>query len=324
MVGTFTQPDFETQGGTAYKTNLDNAIAAISDWGAMFAPHEQDTPDMTVRLDAGTLFDGTDLIVLSALDTGTITAPSTNPRKDIVYIDPTGGGGSPLVYIGVQTGSEAASPADPTLASGLIPIARINLTASTTAIANTDIDDLRGAIWDQSSGGYSDPLTTRGDIVVRGASSTGRLALGSTGQVLVAGANDPSWTTVGLAGLADAAKGWSLAIEFAFASDGTADDAAVQRIGGIVLDRDVTFSDVEIYLETAPTGQAMVFDVHYNGSTIFSTNPEVDASAQVEDGNHAFSTTEGSAGGRLDVYVDQIGSGTAGGGGKFTLVMLVR
>lgn len=153
MVGTFTQPNFEEDGGTEYKTNLDNSIAVISEWGASFAPHEQDTPNMTIRLDAGTLFTGTALVVLAALDTGTITAPATNPRKDIVTLDPTGGGSSPPVYIGVTTGSESATPADPSIASGLIPIARINLTTSTTAIANTDIDDLRGAVWDQSSGG---------------------------------------------------------------------------------------------------------------------------------------------------------------------------
>ena len=153
MVGTFTQPDFESQGGTAYKTNLDNSISVISDWGAKFAPHEQTTPDMTIQVDAGTLFSGTALTVLAALSTGTITAPSTNPRKDIVYLDTTGGGGSPLVYIGVQTGSEAASPVDPTVASGLIPVARITLATSTTAISNSLIDDLRGVIWDKESFG---------------------------------------------------------------------------------------------------------------------------------------------------------------------------
>lgn len=178
MVGTFTQPDFETDGGTEYKTNIDNAISVISEWGASFAPHEQSTPNMTVRLDAGTIFDGTDLIVLAALDTGTITAPATNPRKDIVYIDPTGGGGSPLVYIGVQTGSESATPADPTLAAGLIPVARINLTTSTTAIANANIDDLRGVIWDQTGGS--------GDVSGPGSSTDDGLATfnGTGGKTL--------------------------------------------------------------------------------------------------------------------------------------------
>lgn len=43
------------------------------------------------------------------------------------------------------------------------------------------------------------PTTTRGDIIYRGASNNQRLAKGSTGQVLVQGANDPAWSAVAAA-----------------------------------------------------------------------------------------------------------------------------
>lgn len=57
------------------------------------------------------------------------------------------------------------------------------------------------AYWQQmSSAGtngtdLTSTLTTRGDIVFKGASALERLAKGSTGQVLKQGANDPEWGT---------------------------------------------------------------------------------------------------------------------------------
>jgi hypothetical protein len=39
----------------------------------------------------------------------------------------------------------------------------------------------------------TDPLTTRGDIIIRGEEATIRLAKGSNGQVLKMGANEPDW-----------------------------------------------------------------------------------------------------------------------------------
>ena len=43
---------------------------------------------------------------------------------------------------------------------------------------------------------YTDPLTTRGDVVTRGASATGRLAIGSANTVLTTNGTDPAWSTI--------------------------------------------------------------------------------------------------------------------------------
>ena len=48
-------------------------------------------------------------------------------------------------------------------------------------------------------GGFADPMTTRGDIITRGASATGRLAVGSANQVLISDGTDPSYGQVPLA-----------------------------------------------------------------------------------------------------------------------------
>jgi hypothetical protein len=51
---------------------------------------------------------------------------------------------------------------------------------------------------------YSDPLTTRGDVITRGASATGRLAVGSANTVLKSDGTDPSWGSIVSANLAAA------------------------------------------------------------------------------------------------------------------------
>lgn len=47
------------------------------------------------------------------------------------------------------------------------------------------------------SGGYTDPLTTDGDIVIRSSSVTTRLGIGSEGQVLTVSSGLPVWAPVG-------------------------------------------------------------------------------------------------------------------------------
>ena len=56
-----------------------------------------------------------------------------------------------------------------------------------------------GSSWDDvsdSGSGLSDPMTTRGDIIIRNASNvTARLAIGSSGKVLSTDGTDVSWQT---------------------------------------------------------------------------------------------------------------------------------
>jgi hypothetical protein len=53
------------------------------------------------------------------------------------------------------------------------------------------------------SGDMSDPTTTRGDIIARGASAIARLAVGSANTVLQSDGTDPAWGTVATAMIAD-------------------------------------------------------------------------------------------------------------------------
>ncbi len=136
-VATFQQPNFESQTGTVYKTAIDNATQVMARLAAMFAAHEQSTPNMTLRLDAGALWVSEALVEKAAQNTATITKPTTNPRIDRVVIDKNTG------TVSVITGTEAASPSPPAITTGKLPVAQVLLQTTTTVITNDMITDER-------------------------------------------------------------------------------------------------------------------------------------------------------------------------------------
>jgi hypothetical protein len=121
----------------AYKTALDDAVNVVKRFGQWFAPHEQSSPNMTVRLDAGFIFRNGTLTEVAAQNTSTITAPTVNPRIDRVVVDESTGA------VSVITGSEAASPSAPAITTGKIPVAQVALIVGQSEIANADITDER-------------------------------------------------------------------------------------------------------------------------------------------------------------------------------------
>lgn len=137
MVSKFVQPDFTAQSATVYKTSIDDSVSVMARLAAQFACHEQSTPDMTVAIDAGAIYRVPALNEIAAQNTGTITAPSANPRVDRVVIDRTTG------IVAVVTGAEDASPSAPAIGAGNAPIAKIALVVSQTSILNVDITDER-------------------------------------------------------------------------------------------------------------------------------------------------------------------------------------
>ncbi len=131
------QANCVTQGPSEYKNVLDSGINAQARLGWMFAPHAQDTPNMTVRLEAGVVLSGVTRTELAAQNTATLSAPSTNPRIDLVVIDNATGA------VSVIAGSESASPVAPALTAGKSPVALVSLTVGKTSITNADITDVR-------------------------------------------------------------------------------------------------------------------------------------------------------------------------------------
>lgn len=116
--------------------------------GGQFSAHASEPAAMTVGVDAGfVLTTAGTLVTQAAQTTSTITAPTTNPRNDIVVI--VGSTGA----VAVRAGTEAASPTDPSLSDGDIPLARISLTTSTTTITDAILTDLRPVFSEPGSTG---------------------------------------------------------------------------------------------------------------------------------------------------------------------------
>jgi hypothetical protein len=143
-----------------------------------------------------------------------------------------------------------------------------------------------------------DNLATDGGIVYSDGTYLQNTAAGSSGQLLVSqGTAAPAFTNF------TSTMIWYI--------DGAVATGAGQG-ATVVMPFGFTVTDVDMYAETAPTGASLIVDINEAGTTLFSTRPEVDAAANREDGNHAFSDTSIAAGALVTLDVDQVGSGTAG------------
>ncbi len=222
-----TLPDFTSQTASVYKANIDAGFAVADRLGWAFAPHEQDVgspqPDMTLRLEAGAIFDGATLTEVAAQDTAVITAPSVNPRIDRVVIDRGTGA------VSVVTGTEAASPTPPAVPAGKVPVAQVALTVGQSEIVNADITDER------AFGLPGGAITTRGDVIRGDASGNPeRLAVGTADQVLTTDGTDLLW---------GAAPGFAAGTKMLFrqtaaptgwTKDTTHDDKALRVVTGTI------------------------------------------------------------------------------------------
>jgi hypothetical protein len=75
-----------------------------------------------------------------------------------------------------------------------------------------------------------------------------------------------------------------------------------------------TITKAYLYVRTAPTGAAIIVDIHLNGTTIWATQANrVQIAATANTGTQtSFDTTALVENDRLDVDIDQVGSSVAG------------
>ena len=130
-------PDFTTQTATEYKGNIDESIASLSGIVAPFQVRQADTPNMTVVVEAGRIQTDDAIVDVAQQTSLAIPAPSSNSRIDRIGID---GHTGALVRL---SGSQSATPVAPRIPFGVIPLAQVLLTASTTSITDADITDER-------------------------------------------------------------------------------------------------------------------------------------------------------------------------------------
>lgn len=137
MVAAYIPPDSTTQAWANWRSGIDGAIVAGARVSVAFLPQAQASPNMTVRVLAGALLNGTTLTEVAAQNTGTIVAPTTNPRIDRVVLNPTTGA------LQVVTGTEAVSPVAPAIPADRLPLCRFQLATGATSITNAMIVDER-------------------------------------------------------------------------------------------------------------------------------------------------------------------------------------
>lgn len=113
----------------------------------------QSTPNMTVKVEAGTVFFGTTKVEYAGGNSGSFTAPATNPRIDLLYLTSAG-------VLTITQGTEAGSPVAPAYPSNSVPICEVYLRVGTTAIHDTDqtthgyiYKDVRSFVAAPSNGG---------------------------------------------------------------------------------------------------------------------------------------------------------------------------
>ena len=122
-------------------------------------------------------------------------------------------------------------------------------------------------------------LTTRGDILFRGASVAERLAKGTAGQLLKQGANDPEWATVGAP-----TKEIFIPIFYgspAITTKGALVDAEGEsaKVALLVPQDFTTIIALEVILIPQETGASMHFDIvtlygAYNGGEAYNAHSE--------------------------------------------------
>ena len=99
--------------------------------GGFLLAHEQSSPNMTVKVEDGVAYIGATRVVYAGGNSPTMTAPSANPRIDLITIDSAG-------TIAVVNGAEAASPSVPAYPANKLVICEIYHRVSSTQIRDTD------------------------------------------------------------------------------------------------------------------------------------------------------------------------------------------
>lgn len=183
-------------------------------------------PAMSVRVQlGGTAYDhlGARTTIGTSVGIPVVAAPAVNNRVDLVVWDVSG------AFFAIRTGAEAvppATPADPALAAGTIPLARVNVTAALAAVTAAQIQDLRSRGFVEPAGLSFEPIRDIG----RFASGWVRFVAGG-----VAGADTITITTNGLAEVWTAAvapaTNWQWMITGAGNTDATSFAARVNLNG---------------------------------------------------------------------------------------------
>jgi hypothetical protein len=136
-VSSWLQTNMSSQDSTTWKAAIDGNFSVLSRLGVLFAPSAQSTPDMTVMLQAGHIFNGVTLTEVATQNSTAIAAPVSNPRIDRIVIDQLTGS------VAVITGTPSSAPTAPAITAGACPVAQITINSTDAVITDSMIVDER-------------------------------------------------------------------------------------------------------------------------------------------------------------------------------------
>jgi hypothetical protein len=158
----------------------------------------------------------------------------------------------------------------------------------------------------RATGSVSGALLRANNLIISGAvlfssgNTVRQNAKGTSGQVLIAqGTNAPAWRTP------TTAMVWYL--------DGTIATGSFQ---GAIVTMPFGFrpTGVQLRIKGAPSGSALTIDIAKDGTSIFSTQPQINDGATTGGGNAVFSTAVLPQDAEISLSITQVGSGFAGSG----------
>jgi hypothetical protein len=163
--------------------------------------------------------------------------------------------------------------------------------------------------------GATSVLTTKGDMVDYDTARQ-RFGIGSTNQILQVKSGLPAWSS---------ASG-NIAPTLSFIVSLTAEDGdltVADDLAQIRMPFAFTLTEVRAFVNTAPTGAALTFDITEAGSTILSTLLTIDVSEKTSESAATppvISDTALADDAIIGFNCDVIGSTLAGAGGKIMLI----
>lgn len=143
-------------------------------------------------------------------------------------------------------------------------------------------------------------LAASGALVYSSGSSLANTATGSSGSLLISqGTAAPKWANP-VGGMV-----WYL---------GGTQEAGTAKGARVRIPLDLTLTGVTMDIAGAPTGAALIADINKNGTSIFSTKPQIAAGAVTGGSNAVFAETSLPLDSIVTIDIDQVGSVFAGSG----------
>jgi len=173
--------------------------------------------------------------------------------------------------------------------------------------------DVTGTLPIANGGTNQTSAAVAGAVVYSTSSAMAFTSAGNSGQVLISqGTSAPIFSS------------GALRTGFGWFSIGLTDAGVVTGSGStspVPLPFRFHVEDILLDINNAPGGQSLIVDILEDGTSITSTNAEIDALGNQDDNNHVISDRSLAVGARMTIDITQVGTDAAGHGTGLTVLL---